>query len=456
MIADIQRALSIKTIPNITIDSRHIHPGELFLAIAGEHYDGHDFVEQALKQGACGAIVSQVFYDHARSMQKPIQQLIPVPDTQTALCELATEYRNTLILPVIALTGSCGKTTTKEMIANILREQYQPIFATPGNKNNHLGVPLSILRCSPSDKMAVFELGANHIGEIHRNVMLVKPTIALITNVGVAHIGEFGSVNAIFSAKSEIFDTLTMSDWAIYPYEDIFADSWKKLLTNKISSQHTLTFGVDLQANIRAEAICYNASMCAAFQLMTPTGTIAVQLAVPGEHSVMNALAAAAVGFASHIPLEKIATGLAKFTAVSRRMTVQQGYHGARVIDDSYNANIKSVEAAMKVLAGFPGKRLFVLGDMGELGEWAIEHHQLIGKKAHELGLDGLLTCGPLSVHASQTFAELNHAISKNFSDTEALSTHLKTHLDANTTVVIKGSFSAHMNDVVSAITSTD
>lgn len=432
----------------VNIDSRKTIPGELFVAISGEYYDGHDFVEMAFKQGALAAVVSKSFFNQHHTNPLFKESLIPVVDTQIALRDLAAWYRSSLSLLTAALTGSCGKTTTKEMIASILAQQYR-VFATPGNKNNHLGVPLSLLQCNEQSEAAIFELGANHLGEIRENVYLVKPDVALITNIGVAHIGEFGGVEAIFAAKSEIFETLTEDGLAIYNADDAFAENWKQLLQLRDVPCKTFTFGLNPKADVRAENIHYDKSMNAVFQLITSKGTIPVQLAVPGEHNVRNALAASAVGLAFGVSLEKIAEGLRQCGSVSGRLVFKQGVNGARVIDDSYNANLKSVEAAIQVLAGFSGKRFLVLGDITELGEWGIEHHRLIGVKANELGLDGLFTCGTLSQHASESF----QGFSQHFPDTQTLSEKLKDYLDYQTTLVVKGSRSSHMEEVVLAIT---
>lgn len=437
------------SIMGVSIDSRSLVRGELFIAIVGEKYDGHDFLEQAFENGACGAIVSNQYENRSNVGANNIRPfpLIRVHDTQQALRDLAVYYRTSLSFPVLALTGSCGKTTTKEMLAAILRERYR-VFATQGNKNNHFGVPLSILQCSPEDEVGVFELGANHKGEIRANVQLVRPNAALITNVGVAHIGEFGGVEAIFEAKSEIFEGLNAEGIAIYPYDDAFASQWKKLLLDR----PVLTFGINDKADVFAQNISYDAARCASFQLNTPKGDIFVKLGLPGEHNVLNALAACALSLTQDISLENIAQGLAKCTGVSGRLTFRAGLKGAKIIDDSYNANVKSIEAAIQVLVGFPGKRFLVLGDMGELGEWAEEHHRLVGMKASELGVDAVFTCGLLSRLTSDTFREQGHELSFHFPDISTLVDELEKYLDEQTTVVVKGSLSAHMKDVVSKI----
>jgi UDP-N-acetylmuramoyl-tripeptide--D-alanyl-D-alanine ligase len=437
------------SIIGVSIDSRSLKRGEIFIAIVGEKYDGHDFLEQALENGACGAIVSAQHKVALLKEKKTASRfpLICVPDTQQALRDLAFYHRASLTFPVVALTGSCGKTTTKEMLAAILRERYR-VFATRGNKNNHFGVPLSILQCSPEDEVGVFELGANHKGEIRSNVQLVKPDAALITNVGFAHIGEFGGVDAIFEAKSEIYEGLNAEGVAIYPYDDAFAEQWKKLLLDR----PVLTFGINANADVFATNISYDAARCASFQLNTPKGITLVKLGLPGEHNILNALAACALSLTLEISLENMVQGLAKCSGVSGRLTFRAGLKGAKIIDDSYNANVKSIEAAIQVLVGFPGKRFLVLGDMGELGQWAEEHHRLIGIKASELGVDAVFTCGLLSQFTSDAFREQGNELGFHFPDIPTLVDVLEKYLDDQTTVVVKGSLSAHMKDVVSKI----
>jgi UDP-N-acetylmuramoyl-tripeptide--D-alanyl-D-alanine ligase len=437
----------------VSIDSRSIKAGELFVAISGEKYDGHDFVEEAFLQGAVVAIVSTTFFNKHASMSK---KLIPVEDTLLALRDLAESYRNSWLLQVVALTGSSGKTSTKEMIASILRERYR-VFVTPGNQNNHLGVPLSILKCDRHNEVAVFELGANHIGEIRENACLVKPNVALITNVGSAHIGEFGGEKAIFSEKSEIFTALSSSGVAIYNVDDSCAGQWEKMLAER--NQPTITFGLNEKANIRATDIQYDEFMCAKFILHAFQETTPIKLSVPGLHSIFNALAAVAISMIFELSLENIVTGLEKYAGFSGRMTSKKGMNSSRVIDDSYNANLDSVKAAIHVLSGFSGKRFLVLGDIAELGDWSVEQHRLVGKIAAESDIDGLFTCGKFSQYTGEAFELFNqqhekaHKLHEHFSDAKVLSEKLIEHLDSQTTVLVKGSRSSHMENVVSAIT---
>jgi len=434
-------ALNILNWTGVSIDSRKLNPGELFIAIIGERFDGHDFVKQAFDNGACAAVVS-----HQPDSCQDNQPLIYVEDTQKALYDLALYYRETLTLPVAALTGSCGKTTTKQMTASILGERYR-VYSTPGNLNNHLGAPLSVLNCKQNNEAAVFELGANHPGEIRSNVKLVQPKTALITNVAPAHIGVFGSLEAIFLAKSEIFEGLPNDGWAIYNRDDNFADLWKA----NLSRCQALTFGLGPEADVSAETIKFDHQMQASFSLKTPQGSVSVQLPFAGRHNVMNALAAAAIGLTFNLSLDEIASGLRKATGISGRMTFKTGIAGSRIIDDTYNANLSSVDAAIEVLSKFSGKRFLVLGDLAELGDWTEAHHRLIGKNAGLSGLDGLFTCGSASRYASESFGD--KGFSRHFEDHFSLLEALKDRLASDVTVLVKGSRSSHMENVVDAIT---
>lgn len=435
-----------QVISKVTIDSRQISsPHTLFVALQGDRLNGHDFIESAFQKGALSALVSETFINSAQGqiIQKkyPAHILIPVQNTQKALQQLSAWYRsNYLTCPVLALTGSSGKTSTKEMVTAILKKQYQQVFATPGNKNNHLGVPLSLLACPENSEVAVFELGANHTGEIFETVQWVRPTAALITNIGVAHIGEFGGVENIFKAKTEIFSTLSTHGTAIYNADDVFSEQWQVLLKNN----KTVTFGLNEKADIRATHIKFNHLMCASFVYQGET----IQLAVPGEHNVMNALAAIALASTLPISTKAIREGLEEYNGYSGRLDIKTGLNGARIIDDTYNANLKSVEAALHVLAGFSGKRFLVMGDLAELGEWETEHYHSIGRMASELKLDGLFTYGHRCHEILKTF----HGHASHENNIIPLIEKLKNILDLNTTIVIKGSRLAQMEQVVSAI----
>ncbi len=425
----------------ICIDSRQVKPGNLFIAIQGETLDGHQFINDAVAQGAAAVVCNRLVPGIS------IPQLV-VPDTQQALVDIATYHRRQFDCKVIALTGSNGKTSVKEMIASILP---QPAFATPGNLNNHIGVPLSVLQLQAAHHYAVFELGANHGGEIARTVAIVQPRVTLVNNIAPAHIGEFGSIEGVARAKGEIYQGLAENGVAVVNNDDTYAHFWDALLAGKkvlrFSANPENTSG---QADIYARNVTVNDEGCAKFTLVVPQGETLVQLAVPGLHNVSNALAAAACTHALGIGLQDIAAGLSRFTGVAGRMTFLRGLNSAMIIDDTYNANLRSVLAALDVLAARPGQRIFVFGDMGELGAWSKQHHQAVGIAAREHGINCLMTCGELSEEATRAFGEG----ATHYADQETLVNDLLARLDEGTTVLVKGSRSSAMEKIVQRVIS--
>lgn len=415
----------------ICIDSRKIKPGNLFVAIEGERFDGHQFIHDAVAQGAAAVVCHRAITDVA------IPQLV-VEDTLNALAVIATYHRRQLDCAVIALTGSNGKTTVKEMIASILP---QPSFATPGNLNNHIGAPMSVLQLQPEHRHAVFELGANHRGEIAHTVAVVQPHVALVNNIAPAHIDGFGSIDGVALAKGEIYEGLIAGGTAIINDDDVYAHFWDELLVGK----KIIRFSVNHPATIHAREVTYNANGCAHFVLVLPQGDVTIQLAVPGAHSVSNALAAAACAYALGIELPDIAAGLRRFSGVPGRMTFLSGKHDAVIIDDTYNANLRSVLMALDVLAARPGLRVFVFGDMGELGAWGPQHHRDVGVAARDRGIDCLMTCGMHSELASKAFGSGG----KHYLNQEAIVHALLNKLDSKTTVLVKGSRSSAMENIV-------
>ncbi len=419
------------TLTGICIDSRQVKPGNLFIAIRGDIFDGHDFICDAVAQGAAAIVCEQA------NQSVKIPQLV-VPDTIQAFAAIAAAHRQKNPSAVIALTGSNGKTTVKEMIAAILPK---PSHATPGNLNNHIGVPLSILKLNPEHRYAVFELGANHPGEIAHTVAMVRPQVTLINNIAPAHIEGFGSIEGVARAKGEIHQGLAAGGTAVINDDDAYAHFWDPLLKNK----KTLHFSASKPADIYARDITFNADGCGQFILVTPQGETQIQLRVPGAHNVRNALAAAACTHALGISLSDIASGLQQFGGVSGRMTFLHGKNNAVVIDDTYNANLRSALTALEVLASRQGRRIFVFGDMGELGEWSEQHHQQVGEAAREHGIDLLMTYGMHSESTAQAYG----ATSKHYKHQEDLVHDLLTQLDENTTVLVKGSRSSAMEKIV-------
>jgi len=415
----------------ICIDSRQVKPGELYIAIRGERLDGHDFIGDAERAGAAAVICERSVADVA------IPQII-VPNTTNALAAIAAHHRQSLSCAVIALTGSNGKTSVKDMIACILPK---PSFATPGNLNNHIGAPLSVLQLQPTHRFAVFELGASHLGEIAHTVAVVQPHVTLINNIAPAHIGGFGSMDGVANAKGEIYQGLAPGGTAVINDDDAYAHYWDNLL----SEQSVVRFSISKPTTIHARDVVIQDTGCAHFVLVTPLGEVPVQLHVPGRHNVSNALAAAACTYALGISITDIAQGLERFLGVAGRMTFKVGKHKSVIIDDTYNANLRSVLTALDVLAGRQGVRIFVLGDMGELGDWTDKHHEEIGLAARQHGIDVLMTCGKHSVNTSLAFG----VHGKHYDSQTSLIRDLVGYLNAETTVLVKGSRSSAMENIV-------
>ncbi|MDF1645946.1 MAG: UDP-N-acetylmuramoyl-tripeptide--D-alanyl-D-alanine ligase [Legionellaceae bacterium] len=423
-------------ITGVSIDTRTLKPGHLFVALQGTQSDGHTFIPEAINQGAAAILCVQ-----------PQQALsVPVliyPDAEKALALMATAHRAQLDCQVVALTGSNGKTTVKEMLAAILPEA---TFATPGNWNNHLGVPLSVLQVNDSHQYAVFELGANHVGEIAYTTAIVKPHVALVNNIGTAHIEGFGSVEGIARGKGEIYQGLSQGGIAVINADDKYAHFWDNSLVDKQILRFSATdAGADIYA---ADIKVAHATEGVSFRLVRGADACDVTLQVPGMHHVYNALAAASCAVALGLELDEIARGLVRFSGVSGRLTPQKTSMGAMVLDDTYNANLNSVLAGIDVLASYPGKRILVLGDMGELGEYTQAHHEAVAEAAKQAGIDVLLTCGVASEAAAKTFGDP----AQHFGSQAALLEILKSELDAKTTVLVKGSRSSAMEQVVEAL----
>jgi UDP-N-acetylmuramoyl-tripeptide--D-alanyl-D-alanine ligase len=428
--------LSQPSLPNakftgICVDSRMIEPGNLFIALQGDQFDGHDFVKEAEVKGALAAVVNRYIDDVV------IPQCI-VSDTVDALAKIATAHRNTVTCPVIALTGSNGKTTVKEMIAAILPA---PSHATKGNLNNHIGAPMSALQLSTEHRFAVFELGASNPLEIAHTVAIVQPDVTLINNIAPAHVEGFGSIDGVARSKGEIYAGLKPHGTAVINDDDAYAHFWDDILRDK----KTIRFSANHLADVYAKDILLDAQGCGQFTMVLPTGQAAIKLNVCGEHNIRNALAAGACCYATGVSQTDIQRGLNQFSGVSGRLTFVAGINQATIIDDTYNANLRSVLAALEVLAKRPGEKIFVFGDMGELGAFTSLHHQEVGMAARTLGIDKLFTCGKhseLTTHAFGTGGY--HCASKE----EAVARVLPL-LASQTTVLVKGSRSSAMEKVV-------
>jgi UDP-N-acetylmuramoyl-tripeptide--D-alanyl-D-alanine ligase len=419
----------------VTTDSRAVAPGDLFVALKGERFDGNAYVGEAMARGAVAAVTSRLVPGAA-----PIAQVV-VEDTRLALGRLAGHWRARFALPLVALTGSNGKTTVKEMLRSILVAHCGAppmVLATEGNLNNDIGMPLTLLRLREEHHFAVIEMGMNHAGEIDYLTRIAQPNVALVNNAQRAHVGILGSVEAIARAKGEIYAGLKASGIAVVNADDPFAGYWKGLNGERRVVTFGLSEGADVRATVDGEQV----------RFVTPVDAFAVRPQVAGEHNVRNALAACAAAHALEIPPHAMQDGLSHFTGVPGRLQRRPARSGATVIDDSYNANPESTKAAVRVLAAQPGRRVFVMGDMGELGACADAMHAEVGAFAREAGIDVLLALGAASRHAVQAFG----AGARHFDDVAALTEEAGHEAARGATILVKGSRFMRMERVADAL----
>jgi len=421
----------------VSTDTRTLARGNLFVALVGPHFDGHGFVSEAAGKGAIGALVS-------RDLEADIA-VVQVADTRLGLGQLAAYWRRQFQIPVIAVTGSNGKTTVKNMIAAILNV-VGPTLATQGNLNNDIGVPLTLLCLRQGDRHAVIEMGMNHPGEIDYLTKLARPTIALINNAAAAHLAGLGSVEAVARAKGEIYAGLAADGIAVINADDAYADLWRELA----APHRVITFGLDQPADVSAEFQLDAGG--STIHLKTPHGGISMRLSLLGRHNVMNALAASSASLAAGVSLTDIQAGLEKLRSVTGRLEVKRGLNGARVLDDTYNANPGSLAAGVEVLKAASGERVLVLGDMGELGDAARDIHRRVGLLAKSLGIDQLYAVGELTQEAVEAFGKG----AQHFTSHEALIENLRACLHAGMTVLVKGSRLMKMERVVAGIVADD
>ena len=417
----------------VSTDTRRLTRGDLFVALTGPRFDGNAFVAQAAQSGAVGALVS-------RAIEAPIPTVV-VDDTRLALGRLAADWRSRFNIPLVAVTGSNGKTTVKNMIAAILAERGATL-ATAGNLNNDIGVPLTLLRLRARDRFAVIEMGMNHSGEIDTLTHLASPTVALVNNAAAAHLAGLGSVEAVAHAKGEIFSGLAADGTAVINADDPYAGLWRNLA----GTRRLLSFGLDQAADIHATYTLEDRGSL--IHLHTPHGETTMRLPLLGRHNVMNALAASGAALAAGASLADIQAGLEKLKAVSGRLEIKRGVHGARVLDDSYNANPDSLAAGIEVLRNAGGVRVLVFGDMGELGESAGALHRRIGALAHQVGIEHLYALGELSREAVSAFG----SGAQHFETHEAMTEALRHNLRAGMTVLVKGSRAMKMERIVAGI----
>lgn len=423
-------------ISGVTTDSRAVGRGDLFVALRGERFDGHAFVDAALAAGAAAALVS----DPLR-VATPDAPLLVADDTRAALGQLGAWWRGRFAIPVAAVTGSNGKTTVKDMVAAILRAHFgeDAVLATQGNLNNDIGVPIMLLRLRARHRCAVLEMGMNHLGEIAYLTRLARPDVAAINNAGTAHIGELGSRENIARAKGEILEGLPAHGTAVLNADDAFLPLWRGLA----GSHDVIDFALDRPAAVTAEFAREDDG--SRITLRTPSGVAVARLRVPGVHNVRNALCAAATAHALGIPDAAIAAGLSGYGGTEGRLQRKRGPKGALLVDDTYNANVESMKAAIDWLAGTRGRRVLVIGDMGELGADSPRLHAEVGSYARDRGIEHLLALGDACVDAVRAFGPG----ARHFADVAALAAAAADLCEPGAVVLVKGSRFMRMERVV-------
>ncbi len=428
-------------VSGLTTDSRKIRQGDLFLALRGAHFDAHDFLPSVALSGAAAVVAEQV----------PPGFVLPaliVLDTKLALIEIAQHWRNKFSLPVIGVTGSNGKTTVKEMIAAILLAHAgaERSLSTAGNLNNEIGVPLTLLRLNENHACAVIELGMNHPGEIALLASVAMPTVGLVNNAQREHQEFMQTVQAVAEENGAVLRSLPADGTAVFPADDTYTKLWRSLAAES-GQRKVLTFGLSKTADVSCsfQPHAFGSDM----QINIAETIFPVTLSAAGEHNVLNALAATACCHAIGVPNETIALGLAAFQAVNGRLQSKHAVNGARVIDDTYNANPDSVRAAIDVLAQASDEGILVLGDMGEVGAEAKAFHQEIGAYARERGIAQLLTLGDLAQDAALAFGDS----ARHFENIDELQLALDACISSSSTVLIKGSRFMKMERAVAHLT---
>jgi len=427
----------------VSTDSRTLPVGALFVALRGPNFDGRDFVAAAAARGAVAALVDQ-------AVPQPLPQIV-VPDTLRALQQVAQAWRETFALPVVGVAGSNGKTTVKEMTAAIL-SRGGSCLATQGNLNNHIGVPLTLLRLDSTHRSAVIEMGANRIGDVAELVPLARPTVGLITNAGAEHLEGFGNLDGVAQGEGEMVACLDSGATAIINADDAYADYWRGVARTK----QVLTFGIGAAADGRlpdftaldAQQSIEQGGFVTRFRLRCPLGERPLRLQAGGTHNIVNALAAAAAASAAGASLDDLGAGLEDFRAVAGRLQLKAGKRGSWIIDDSYNANPSSVRAGLEVLRALSGRTWLVLGDMAELGDHTQGSHAEIGDLARDCGVERLFATGAESTHAVASFGPGGEW----FADAEALIDRLEPLLTPGVTVLVKGSRVNRLERVVKAL----
>ena len=420
---------------DVCTDSRALKSGDLFVALRGERYDGHDFVAKAAAAGAVAALIDRAY---VRSAPLPVAA---VEDTTVALGALAAHWRRQFHIPLVAVAGSNGKTTVKEMIAACLRAHYgdEAVLATRGNLNNHIGLPLTLLTLRAAHRVGVVEVGMNHPGETAELAQIAGPTIAVINNAQREHQEFMQSVTDVADEHASLIKALPADGIAVINADDVHAAVWRAAAGHR----EVRDFGFDQKAAV--SATCELQAASALLAVRTPEAVATLNLPVAGEHNARNALAAIAAATAAGATLESCVRALSGFAAVKGRLQIKRSRQGAVLIDDTYNANPDSVRAAIDVLARTPGRKLLVLGDMGEVGDQGRDFHTEIGIYAHERGIDALYGLGELAAHAVCAFGEG----ARHYAAIETLLVDVGAALGPQATVLVKGSRFMQMERVV-------
>jgi len=443
-LSDISRAVQGRllggeaAITSVSIDTRTLQPGDLYIAIKGENFDGNDFVEQAERAGAAALL-----------LQRQVETRLPaivVADTRRALADLASAWRRDLSLPLCAITGSNGKTTVKEMLAAILGGNDEVLY-TQGNLNNDIGVPLTLLQMHAGHACAVIEMGANHPGEIGFLCRCAQPDVALITNAGAAHIEGFGSLEGVARAKGEIIQELTADGIAVINADDRFFSYWRQLAGDR----RVISFALDNAADVTASGIetsIADNGFISEFTLQAEQQSLSVALHLAGRHNVLNALAASAAALAMGSDVQQIRQGLERVQPVTGRLQLLRGRHGCLVIDDTYNANPASLQAALDVLLGCGREPWVVLGAVGEMGEESRILHEQMGEMIKSMQVARLLATGPDAEHAVRAFGK--GALF--FASQSDLIASLLEQVQGHEAILIKGSRARQMERVAAAL----
>jgi UDP-N-acetylmuramoyl-tripeptide--D-alanyl-D-alanine ligase len=426
----------------VSTDTRTIARGELFVALRGPRFDGREFVAAARAAGAAGVVVDE-------PADAAIPQIV-AGDTLAALTRAARAWRERCAIPVVGVAGSNGKTTTKEMIAAILGEA-GPTLATRGNLNNHIGVPLTLLRIEPSHRYAVIEMGANRAGEVAHLARIARPTIGIVTNAGAEHLEGFGDLEGVARAEGELFAALDPDAVAVLNADDEFAPLWRRMTRARVVEFAAVAppapgvprFGADgVRTSVDAGGFLTR------FAMIAPPGRAEISLRLAGMHNVLNALGAAAAACAAGATLQQVAAGLASMRPVRGRLQFRAAAGGAWIIDDSYNANPSSMRAGIDVLCSLEGRRWLAIGDMAELGAHARASHVEVGRYARERGVERLFATGELAALAAESFGQGAHW----FPGIESMSQGIAAELDGSVRLLVKGSRMNRLERVVEAL----